>query len=56
MKVLASKGAIDQEKLKSLGNRPTEDDQDEVERQYRDLKELKDDDDDMETVQNDDSD
>lgn len=55
MKVLTAKGAIDQEKLKNLGNRP-EDDQDEVERQYRDLKELNDDDDEMETVQNDDSD
>ena len=51
MKNLAAKGAIDQEKLKALGERPQEDDHDEIERQFRDLQDLKgDDDDDMETV------
>ncbi len=38
MKRLSTKGAIDQEKLKTLDR--TGDDEDEVERQYRDLKEL----------------
>lgn len=52
MKVKSSQQKLDQEKLKQLGNN---EDEDEVEQQYRDLKELNEDDD-METVQNDDSD
>lgn len=52
-KTLAVKGEIDQEKLKTLAVTGAEE-EDEVERQFKDLKEL--DDDDMDTVQNDDSD
>ena len=51
-KVLAGKGAIDQDKVKSLGARAIEDVKDEI-----NLKWLKDDDDEgMQTVQNDNSD
>ena len=51
----SSSGKIDQDRLKELA--AADNDEDEVERQYRDLKELNEDDDDgMETVQDDDSD
>jgi rRNA biogenesis protein RRP5 len=54
MKVKLAKGEVDQEKLKALGE---DGEGDEVERQYRDLKELgAEEGDDMVTVQDDDSD
>ena len=52
-KLRLSKGELNQDKLKALGE---DNGEDEVERQFKDLKELGNDDDDMETVQNDDSD
>lgn len=51
MKTLAHKSGIDQDKLRAMGDN----NQDEVEQQLQDIRELNDDDD-METVQNDDSD
>lgn len=54
MKTHLAKGSLDQTRLKTLGG--ADDDEDEVARQAKDLKDLNGEDDDMETVQDDDSD